>query len=89
MQGLHETLAGGNLDEKEVARAKAGQKADFPDGIEQCGTDALRFTLVGYTSQARRAACETNLYFMISAACLLSQDSSANGTRTGHSVIRV
>ena len=36
-----------------MERAKAGQKADFPDGIEQCGTDALRFTLVGYTSQAR------------------------------------
>jgi hypothetical protein len=52
-QGLHDTLAGGNLDAKEVARAKAGQKADFPDGIEQCGTDALRFALVGYTSQAR------------------------------------
>lgn len=53
MQGLHDTLAGGNLDAKEVERAKAGQKADFPDGMEQCGTDALRFTLVGYTSQAR------------------------------------
>jgi valyl-tRNA synthetase len=29
----------------------AGQKADFPDGIEECGTDALRFALVAYTSQ--------------------------------------
>ena len=53
MQGLHDMLVGGNLDAREVARATAGQKADFPDGIEQCGTDALRFTLVGYTSQAR------------------------------------
>ena len=43
----------GNLDPKEVAKAKDGQKADFPDGIEECGTDALRFALVAYTTQAR------------------------------------
>lgn len=45
--------AGGNLDAKEVAKAKAGQAADFPDGIEECGTDALRFALVSYTAQVR------------------------------------
>ena len=28
-----------------------GQAADFPDGIEECGTDALRFALVSYTAQ--------------------------------------
>ena len=53
-QGLHDTLLGGNLDEREVARAQEGQRADFPDGIEECGTDALRFALMSYTSQARR-----------------------------------
>ena len=50
-QGLHDTLLGGNLDEKEVSKAKEGQRADFPDGIEECGTDALRFALMSYTSQ--------------------------------------
>ncbi len=41
-----------HLDPRELKKAKAAQKADFPDGIEQCGTDALRFALVSYTSQA-------------------------------------
>lgn len=36
-----------------MEKAKSGQKADFPEGIEECGTDALRFALVAYTSQAR------------------------------------
>ncbi|KAG2489910.1 hypothetical protein HYH03_011547 [Edaphochlamys debaryana] len=53
LQGLHGTLEGGNLDPKEIERAKSGQKADFPDGIEECGTDALRFALAAYTAQAR------------------------------------
>lgn len=41
------------MDATEIEKAKAGQKADFPDGIEECGTDALRFALVSYTSQGR------------------------------------
>jgi len=39
----------GNLDEKEISKAKAGQKANFPRGIPQCGADALRFGLLSYT----------------------------------------
>ena len=50
-QDLHKRLAEGNLDEKEIEKAKAGQKADYPNGIPECGTDALRFALVSYTSQ--------------------------------------
>ena len=50
---LHATLEGGNLDAKEVAKAREGQRADFPDGIEECGADALRMALVSYTTQAR------------------------------------
>ena len=52
LQGLHDTLTTGNLSPAEVQKATAGQKADFPEGIEECGTDALRFALVAYTSQA-------------------------------------
>jgi valyl-tRNA synthetase len=46
-------LQGGNLDPREVTRARETQRTDFPDGIEECGTDALRFALVAYTTQAR------------------------------------
>jgi len=53
LEQLHETLKGGNLDPIEIEKAKAGQKSDFPDGIEECGADALRFALVSYTSQGR------------------------------------
>ena len=53
MQGLHDTLTTGNLSSAEVEKATKGQKEDFPDGIEECGTDALRFALVAYTSQVQ------------------------------------
>eukprot|EP00798_Chlamydomonas_sp_ICE-L_P023645 gene23645-9174_t len=45
LDGLHNTLLGGNIEAKEIEKAKSGQKVDFPDGIEECGTDALRFAL--------------------------------------------
>ena len=49
LEALHEKLYEGNLDEKEIVKAKAGQKKDFPKGIPQCGTDALRFALCAYS----------------------------------------
>ncbi|KAK9797446.1 hypothetical protein WJX73_007614 [Symbiochloris irregularis] len=52
LKDLHATLEGGNLDPKEFAKAKEGQKKDFPEGIEECGADALRFALAAYTNQA-------------------------------------
>ncbi|KAL6782093.1 TSV2 [Auxenochlorella protothecoides x Auxenochlorella symbiontica] len=53
LQDLHASLEGGNLEAAEVARAREGQVQNFPDGIEECGTDALRFALVAYSSQGR------------------------------------
>ena len=50
---LHKALEGGNLDPREVQKAKAGQKQDYPNGIPECGTDALRFALCAYTAQGR------------------------------------
>ncbi|KAH0562274.1 hypothetical protein GP486_003034 [Trichoglossum hirsutum] len=50
LQALHDKLLLGNLDPKEVANATRFQKQAFPDGIPQCGTDALRFSLVSYTT---------------------------------------
>lgn len=53
LEGLQEQLVGSNLDPKEFERAKAGQKQDYPNGIPECGTDAMRFALCAYLSQAR------------------------------------
>ncbi|KAJ4705826.1 Valine--tRNA ligase-like protein [Melia azedarach] len=52
LEGLHKRLEEGNLDPKELDIAKKGQKADFPNGIAECGADALRFALVSYTAQS-------------------------------------
>jgi valyl-tRNA synthetase len=50
LEALHEKLYEGNRDEMEILKAKAGQKKDFPNGIPQCGTDALRFALCAYSA---------------------------------------
>jgi valyl-tRNA synthetase len=47
---LHKKLLVGNLNPVEVERATKYQKSAFPEGIPQCGTDALRFALVSYTT---------------------------------------
>lgn len=51
LEVLQSKLEQGNLDAKEIQKAKAGQKADFPNGIPECGCDALRFALIAYTKQ--------------------------------------
>ncbi|XP_004598845.2 valine--tRNA ligase, mitochondrial [Ochotona princeps] len=48
LQVLQEKLRDGNLDPAELAIAAATQKKDFPHGIPECGTDALRFTLCSH-----------------------------------------
>lgn len=54
LETLHEQLESGNLDPREVKIAKEGQKRDFPQGIPECGTDALRFSLCSYVSSQMR-----------------------------------
>lgn len=53
LQELHDKLLVGNLDPKEIKKAQDGQKASYPNGIPQCGTDALRFALCAYTTGGR------------------------------------
>ena len=53
LESLHAKLDAGNLPPKEIARAKKDQTTDFPDGIPECGSDALRFGLLAYTVQGR------------------------------------
>ncbi|OIT30910.1 valine--trna ligase, mitochondrial 1 [Nicotiana attenuata] len=52
LDDLHKRLEEGNLDAKELERAKEGHAKDFPKGIHECGADALRFALVSYTGQS-------------------------------------
>ncbi|CAD6341059.1 unnamed protein product [Miscanthus lutarioriparius] len=54
LDGLLKRLEEGNLDPNELNIARDGKKKDFPDGIAECGTDALRFALISYTSQSDR-----------------------------------
>ncbi len=42
-----------NLDEKEIKKAIKNLELDFPDGISECGSDALRFTLLEYMRHGR------------------------------------
>ncbi|ODQ77920.1 hypothetical protein BABINDRAFT_66641 [Babjeviella inositovora NRRL Y-12698] len=53
LQQLHDKLKGGNLDPSELIRAEEGQKQSYPNGIPECGTDALRFALCAYTTGGR------------------------------------
>ncbi|KAG7394081.1 hypothetical protein PHYBOEH_005841, partial [Phytophthora boehmeriae] len=53
LEELFAKLENGNLPAKEVEKAKKGQKLDFPEGIPECGADALRFGLLAYTQQGR------------------------------------
>ena len=54
---LHAKLTTGNLDPKEVVQATKYQKTAFPDGIPECGSDALRFSLISYTTGGK---CHTS-----------------------------
>ncbi|CUM67047.1 uncharacterized protein PRCAT00004736001 [Priceomyces carsonii] len=53
LQGLHDKLKTGNLDPKELVKATEGQKLSYPNGIPECGTDALRFALCAYSTGGR------------------------------------
>ncbi|XP_046683849.1 valine--tRNA ligase isoform X2 [Homalodisca vitripennis] len=53
LEQLHAQLLESNLDPREVEKAMAGQKQDYPNGIPECGTDALRFALCAYLTQGR------------------------------------
>ncbi|CAE7205115.1 valS1 [Symbiodinium natans] len=69
LEDLHKKLYEGNLPEKEIEKAKKGQKEDYPDGIpelwllterKECGADALRFGLLAYTLQGRNVNLDIN-----------------------------
>lgn len=51
LQALSEKIRKSNLPPKEVERAIADQKEDYPGGIPECGADALRIGLLAYMTQ--------------------------------------
>ncbi|XP_062978344.1 valine--tRNA ligase, mitochondrial isoform X2 [Elgaria multicarinata webbii] len=51
LQVLQGKLQKSNLDPREAAIAMKGRQRDFPQGIPECGTDALRFALCSYSAQ--------------------------------------
>jgi valyl-tRNA synthetase len=51
VDGLLKCLKEGNLDPIELNIIKEWKLKDYPDGIPECGTDALRFALISCTSQ--------------------------------------
>jgi len=57
---LTKKLYEGNLPEKEIKRAAEVQKSQFPDGIPECGADALRFGMLAYTQQGRNVNLDIN-----------------------------
>ncbi|XP_071775238.1 valine--tRNA ligase, mitochondrial [Centroberyx gerrardi] len=51
LERLQEKVKDGNLDPRERMVAMEAQRKDFPKGIPECGTDALRFALCSYKIQ--------------------------------------
>ena len=52
LDALLQKLYQSNLPQGEVASAVKDKTARFPDGIPECGTDGLRFTLLAYMVQS-------------------------------------
>eukprot|EP01119_Soliformovum_irregulare_P014255 TRINITY_DN3892_c0_g1_i1.p1 TRINITY_DN3892_c0_g1~~TRINITY_DN3892_c0_g1_i1.p1 ORF type:complete len:818 (-),score=330.40 TRINITY_DN3892_c0_g1_i1:7-2460(-) len=52
---MKESLRSGNLDSKELEKSFKNLQVEFPNGIPPCGSDALRFTLISYTSNQDRS----------------------------------
>ena len=62
LEGLHKRLDTSNFDQSDLEKAKMDQIKDFPNGIPECGADALRFALVSYTDQVRFCALLTDFF---------------------------
>lgn len=69
LEELHATLLKSNLPEKEIKKAIKGQKQDYPEGIPQCGADALRAGLLANITQGRDVNLDVNNVFSLRKFC--------------------
>jgi len=53
LEYMQEQLKSGNIDYKDLEKALKGQQLDYPNGIPECGADAMRFALCAYTAQGK------------------------------------
>lgn len=60
LERMHEKLKMGNLDPREIQNATDDQKKDFPKGISECGTDALRLALCAQSFMGRDMNLDVN-----------------------------
>lgn len=63
---LHRKLREGNLSTSEVEKATKGQKKDYPSGIKECGTDALRFALCNYSLKGTHETINLDINVVLS-----------------------
>ena len=63
LQELKDKLHIGNLDPKELKTAERYQNAAFPQGIPECGADALRMALCGYTTGGGDISFEVSVIY--------------------------
>jgi valyl-tRNA synthetase len=52
LKDLNDKLVAGNLDPSELQKASKYQATAFPQGIPECGTDAIRFALCSYAGSS-------------------------------------
>ena len=57
---LQAKLGAGNLDPKELDKATKMNEQEYPQGIPECGSDALRFGLLAHTGQGRDINLDVN-----------------------------
>lgn len=53
LENMLSNLKLGNLNEKEIKRCEIEKKKEYPKGIPECGSDALRIGLMSYMVQGR------------------------------------
>ncbi|KAH7344317.1 valyl-tRNA synthetase-like protein [Pyrenochaeta sp. MPI-SDFR-AT-0127] len=69
LPALHKKLRTGNLDPKELKAAEKYQNTAFPKGIPECGADALRMALIGYTTGGGDISFDTNVIYAYRRFC--------------------